>query len=99
MSHIQLRCLLSAVALAGLSCNLYAVDGVILIDQNRALAGNLTPGDGPGFPVTISQPGSYGLSSNLTVPLGNHGIEITADGVTLDLNGFGILVLDCFSIS
>ncbi len=38
-----------------------AVDGVVLIDQNRALAGNVTPGDTPGFPVTISLSGSYRL--------------------------------------
>ena len=42
-----------------------AVDGVTLIDQNKALAGSVTPGDTPGFPVTISQPGSYRLSGNL----------------------------------
>ena len=27
-----------------------AVDGVVLIDQNRALAGNVTPGDLPASP-------------------------------------------------
>lgn len=68
-----------------------AVDGTKLIDQARALAGGLTPGDGPGFPVLISQPGSYRLSGNLTVPdAGTTAIEITADNVTLDLNGFSI---------
>lgn len=75
----------------------YAVDGVILIDQNKALAGNVTLGDAAGFPVTISQPGSYRLSSNLTVPNSNtSAIEITASHVTLDLNGFAILgTTDC----
>lgn len=58
------------------------------IDQSRALAGNVTPGDAPGFPITISQPGSYKLMSNLTVPANTRGIIITADNVTLDLNGF-----------
>lgn len=65
-----------------------AVDGVVLIDQNRALAGNVTAGDTPGFPVSINLPGSYRLSGNLTVPAGINGIEIAADDVTLDLNGF-----------
>ncbi len=39
--------------------------------------------------VTISQPGSYYLTGNLTVSTGN-GINITTNGVTLDLNGFTI---------
>ncbi len=71
---------------------LYAVDGVVLINQNTALAGNVTPGDTPGFPVTIAAPGSYKLSGNLTVPDANTtAIEITADNVTIDLNGFSII--------
>jgi len=60
------------------------------IDQNRALAGNVTPGDAPGFPVTLSQPGSYKLTGNLTVPAYTSGIVITAEDVTLDLNGFTV---------
>jgi len=39
--------------------------------------------------VTISQPGSYYLTGNLTVSTGN-GIVIATNGVTLDLNGFTI---------
>ncbi len=66
----------------------FAADGVVLIDQNRALAGGVSPNDPPGFPVILSQPGSYRLSSNLTVPQGIDAIFITADNVTLDLNGF-----------
>ena len=68
----------------------WAVDGVILIDQSRALAGNITPGDTPGFPITISQSGSYRLSSNLSVPSGFNAIVLTAANVTIDLNGFTI---------
>jgi hypothetical protein len=71
-----------------------AVDGVTLIDQNRALAGNVTPGDAAGFPVTISRAGSYRLSGNLDVTNANTtAIEITASNVTIDLNGFAILGL------
>lgn len=67
----------------------FAVDGVVLINQASALAGSVTPGDTPGFPVTISQPGSYRLSSNLL--LGYPGaIDIESDNVTIDLNGFTI---------
>src|SRR5712692_4005736 len=95
MSRFQSRWLAPALVWAGLCGslgNLYAVDGVVLIDQNRALAGGVTPGDAPGFPVTISVPGSYRLSGNLTVPDANTtAIQVTADNVTLDLNGFSII--------
>lgn len=68
-----------------------AIDGTRLIDQARALAGGLTPGDAAGFPVTISLSGSYRLAGNLVVPDANtSAIVITADNVTLDLNGFAI---------
>src|SRR5208283_2371136 len=87
-----LRCLALATILAGLCGSMYAVDGVVLIDQNRALAGGITPGDTPGFPVTISQTGSYRLTGNLTVPdVNTGGIVVTADHVTIDLNGFSII--------
>ena len=71
-------------------------DGVIEINQARALAGGVTPGDSPGFPVTISQPGSYRLTGNLDVtvaadPKNTDAIDVTADNVTIDLNGFSIL--------
>jgi hypothetical protein len=70
-----------------------AVDGVILIDQNRAVAGGVTPGDAPGFPITISVSGSYRLAGNLTVANADTtaiSIENTANAVTIDLNGFSI---------
>ena len=68
-----------------------ASDGAVLLNQHRALTGDVTPGDAPGFPITISLPGSYQLSGNLELPLGAAGIEITADHVTLNLNGFSII--------
>ena len=68
-----------------------AVDGVIEINQARALKGGVTPGDEPGFPITISQPGSYRLTSDILVPSTANGIELVAvDDVTIDLNGFSI---------
>ena len=83
--------LVGAAVLVGVAMPTLAVDGVILIDQNKALAGNVTPGDAPGFPVTISLPGSYRLASNLTVPDDvTDGIVVQADNVILDLNGFSI---------
>ena len=70
-----------------------AVDGVIEINQTKALAGDVTPGDAAGFPVTITLPGSYRLTGNLVVSQGT-AILISVDDVTFDLNGFSI---SCFS--
>ena len=61
----------------------FAVDGVILINQSSVLAAG-------GFPFNILQHGSYKLSSDLVVPAETNGIQISASGVTLDLNGFSI---------
>lgn len=70
----------------------YAVDGVIEINEAKALAGGVTVGDGAGFPVLISESGSYRLTGNLTVPNEDTtAISITASDVTLDLNGFAII--------
>jgi hypothetical protein len=61
-----------------------------LITQAKVTSGAFTPGDAPGFPLTISVRGSYKLTGNLVVPANKTAIHITADNVTLDLNGFGI---------
>lgn len=92
MSLLRSRWLVPALLSTGLCVSLNAVDGVVLIGQAQALAGNVTPGDTPGFPITISVPGSYRLSGNLTVPDANtDALSITVDNVTIDLNGFSIL--------
>jgi hypothetical protein len=76
-----------------------AVDGVIEINQARALAGSVTPGDSAGFPVLITQPGSYRLTGNLVLSDPNPGaISITVSNVTIDLGGFAILGSNLFSI-
>jgi hypothetical protein len=68
-----------------------AADGVVEINQARALAGGVTPGDTAGFPVSITQPGSYRLTGNLTVTAANStAIDIPSKDVTLDLGGFTI---------
>src|SRR5262249_47319673 len=72
----------------------------ILIDQNAALVGNVTPGDDPGFPITINRPGTYRLSSDLTVPdYLPGGIEIASDNVVIDLAGYTIQPASGDSIS
>src|SRR5437763_11008128 len=43
----------------------------------------------PSYHFIISQPGSYYLSANVLVTKAN-GIQISAEGVTLDLNGFQV---------
>jgi hypothetical protein len=65
--------------------------GEIIITQAKANAGNVTPDDEAGFPVSINEAGSYVLASNLTVPLDKVGIVINAPHVTIDLNGFSLI--------
>jgi parallel beta-helix repeat protein len=68
-----------------------ASDGVIEINQTRAVTGNVTPSDGPGLPITIDTRGSYVLTSDLVSTGGSEFIiEITSSDVTIDLNGFTI---------
>ena len=70
-----------------------AVDGVIEINHARALAGGVTPGDAPGYPVTLSQPGSYRLTGNLSQPSADTDVLQVANNVrnvNIDLNGFEI---------
>jgi hypothetical protein len=81
-----------------LAAPVWAVDGVIEINQAKVKAG------GGHFPFVITQPGSYRLTSNLDVTdataraSGVSAENTTAisvptgvDNVTIDLNGFAIL--------
>jgi hypothetical protein len=79
---------LSLVAAAAAFCQPAMAQATI--DQSKATTKGIGGGDSAGFPVTISQPGSYKLMSNLVVPSGSHAIEVTVPGVTIDLNGFTI---------
>jgi hypothetical protein len=79
-----------AFALA-LASPAFATDGVAEINQTCAAQTGCFPGDTAGFPVDITQPGSYRLTGSLAA--GNvfiPGITISASEVTLDLNGFAI---------
>lgn len=60
----------------------------VTLNQDKALQGNVTPSDETGFPITITKPGRYVLTSNLYPKLNNDGIEIKAHDVTVDFNGF-----------
>jgi hypothetical protein len=69
-----------------------AANGVVTLDQSKALNGNTAPGDAPGFPIRISHAGSYRLESNLTAPdASTDVIQIAVSNVTIDLNGFSII--------
>ena len=82
--------MLALLVLAMFSNSQMAGAAVVKITQSKAQNGAVTPGDAPGFPVTISRSGSYVLDSNLTVPASTDGIVITASNVTLNLSGFTI---------
>ena len=64
---------------------------VVVITQAKANAGGVTPGDAPGFPVTLSLPGAYQFDTNLTVPANRNGIVVTSHYVDIDMNGFLLL--------
>jgi hypothetical protein len=73
----------------------FASDGVLEVNQTCALGTGRFPSDGPVFPVTISQSGSYVLTSNLDVtgqpsPENVTAIDANAGYVNIDLNGFSI---------
>lgn len=69
----------------------FAVDGVLEINQACAINGGCFKDDTAGFPVTLSEPGSYRLTSNLlTGTRAVTAILITTSDVTVDLNGFTI---------
>jgi hypothetical protein len=81
MSKRTLVILIGAALL--FSAPAFAIDGQVLINQATVLAAG-------GFPYKITQPGSYKLSGNLVVAGNTDGIDINANNVVLDLNGFTI---------
>lgn len=74
----------------------FASDGVLEISQTCALSTGCFSSDASGFPVTISQSGSYVLTSNLDVtgqanPGNVTAVDVNASYVKIDLNGFSII--------
>ena len=84
ISLLRLAAAAALLAAGGAAC------AQATITHDKALTGNVTPGDTAGYPITISQPGSYKLMSNLVVPPETSGIVVNSHGVTIDLNGFTI---------
>ena len=74
------------LAAALLPAYAFATDGQTLIDQSIVIAAG-------GFPYKITAPGSYKLSGNLAAS--STAISITAENVTLDLNGFTLSCTSC----
>jgi len=77
-SKIQLV-MLTLLFVVAMSFSAYGADGQIKITQPDS------------FPVVIDEPGSYVLTSNVTVSTNVNGIVINASDVTLDLNGHAII--------
>jgi hypothetical protein len=72
---------------------LHAADGQLEINQACAVNTGCFPGDVPGFPVTIIQPGSYRLTGNLDLSaegVNVSGVAVSAPAVTIELAGFQI---------
>lgn len=64
--------------------------GALEINQ-ACVAEGCFPGDGPGFPVTLTASGNYALTGNLVVEeVGRSAIFVDADDVRINLNGFTI---------
>jgi hypothetical protein len=89
-SAARLAVAISAIAtIAAAPCAL-ASDGALEIHQ-ACVATGCFPGDPPGFPVLITENGSYVLTSNLDVPDENTtAIQSDAAVVSIDLGGFVI---------
>lgn len=81
---------LSMLFLLGLAAPAFASDGVLEINHTCAATTGCFAGDAPGYPVTIAAAGSYRLTSNLTAPVAENGIEVEANDVWIDLNGFAV---------
>jgi Right handed beta helix region len=83
---------IAVVILLGLAPAAKAGDGRREINQACAVAGGCFSGDAPGFPVLITESGSYILTGNLSVADPTvHAISISgAIDVQLDLKGFEI---------
>jgi hypothetical protein len=83
--------LLSIAGLVFASVGSASAAGPVSITQDKAIAGGVSSGDGPGFPILITDPGSYRLDSDLYPGTAPFGISISSPNVTLDFNGFRLM--------
>lgn len=73
-----------------------ADDGLLEINQACATGEGCFSGDSPGFPVEITNTGSYVLTSNIDVtvaadPPNTTAIDVSAENVSININGFTIV--------
>lgn len=93
------RVLISLVFVLSASPSL-ASNGVLEINQTCAVQTGCFSGDAAGWPVSISSPGSYRLTGNLTLPdADTTGIEISTSDVGVDLNNFAIIRSGCEGVT
>jgi hypothetical protein len=90
MKRQSLPCLLALVLFA-VPLAVCAAGGAFEINQDCVAVGCFA-GDAPGYPVTITQPGNYVLTSDLAPPgnSGTNAIEVSVAPVDIDLNGHTI---------
>ncbi len=89
--HHHVSDLLIAVTTVISIAPVFAADGQLEINQACANVGCFA-GDGAGLPVSISSPGSYLLTGNLsTADVNATVIAVSGSSVTLDLNGFAVI--------
>jgi hypothetical protein len=68
-----------------------ASNGALQINAACAVETGCFTGDAAGYPVTIGTAGSYVLTGNLTLSdSATHAIQVNANNVSIDLNGFTI---------
>jgi hypothetical protein len=78
---------LAATSVEGLADSALSA-GPKSITQSGAVVGGISSGDGPGFPILITDPGSYRLDSDLYPAGAPYGIFVQSPNVTIDFNGF-----------
>jgi hypothetical protein len=82
--------LIAGVTLIGVS-TLAIAQAPTIISPNDITNGNSAIGDVAGAPLTITVEGNFQLSGTLTNPTSSvDAVEISANNVNLDLNGFGV---------
>lgn len=86
-----MRTSLTLVVYLALALPARAADGVLEINTTCAVQSGCFPGDTPGYPVTLGQPGSYRLTGNLVQPdAATSVISVTANDVSIYLGGFEV---------
>lgn len=91
-----MRLMLAPMTLFALAAPAFASDGVSEINQACAVQTGCFAGDSAGFPVTITTPGSFRLTSNLDLRAVSgaaniDAIAVNVGSVSVDLGGFAIL--------